>query len=114
MVIQTDGNNRIRDLVGADISSVVLGTDGTSATKADGSLGTAVVATSKAPDITYSNQKINVRHTLLSSEGNGNTFKEIGVYMNSDAVLLDRVVIPDYEKTSANELVTLDIFKIGN
>lgn len=114
MVIQTDGNNRIRDLVGADISSVVLGTDGTSATKSDGTLGAEVGSTSKVPEISYSNQKINVRHTLLSTEGNGNTFREIGVKMNGDTVLLDRIVTPDFEKTSANELVTLDIFKVGN
>lgn len=114
MVIQNDGNNRVRDIVGADISSVVLGTDGTSATKADGALGAEVSATSKTPTISYTNQKISLRHTLLTSEGNGNVFKEIGVKMNGDAVLLDRLVIPDFEKTSANELVTLASYKFGS
>lgn len=113
MVVTDTAKNRVRDLISADLSSASLGTGGTSASVTDTGLETIDATTTKAPVVTLSNKTIEIRHTLNTAEGNGTTYKEFGVFMNADGVLLDRVVFPDYEKTSANELTTIDIIKIG-
>jgi len=112
MVITTDAKNRIRDLLRADISSAALGTGGTSATSSDTDLETVIESTRKSPTISTSNKTITIQHELLSTEGNGNTFREGGIFIDSDGILLDRFVYPDFDKTAANELVTIDVIKI--
>ena len=112
MAITTTSKNRIRDLIVADISSAELGTDGTDASATDTDLGAGVAATNKVPVITTGNKTITVTHILSTTEGNGNTYKEAGIFMNGDAVLLDRTVYPDTVKTSAIELTTIDVIRV--
>jgi hypothetical protein len=112
MAITEDSKNRIRDLIVADITSGELGTDGTDASSVDTDLIAGVPATSKVPVITTGNKTITLTHSLSTTEGNGNTFKEAGIFMNTN-VLLDRVVFPDVVKTSAIELTTIDVIRIS-
>lgn len=111
MVVTNNGKNRIRDLIVAEIDSAALGRDGTTATATDTDLGDEISGTSKTPAISTDNKTITITHDLLSTEANGETIREFGVKLNGD-ILLDRVVFPDFLKTAANELTTIDIIRI--
>jgi hypothetical protein len=113
MAITDSGKNRIRDLIVVDISSVELGSDGTSVSVTDTDLGTSIPATSATPVITSGNKTMNISHTVLSTVANGETLREVGVFMNGDAVMLDRVVFPDLVKVNSIELTTIDLVRIG-
>lgn len=112
MVSLRQGKNRVRDLVSADISSVEHGTDGTAPTVNDTGLGTAVPATNSTPTITTGTQLLNITDVILSTVSAGTTFKEKVVFMNSDAVALDRVVYPDYDHNGSQELHSTTVFRV--
>lgn len=105
------GKNKIRDYLASDLSYGELGTTGTDFDSGDTNLGTPDASTQGNLTITKSNQTVTTRHVLLSTVGNGNIYKE---YANkfTDGVTFDRVVFPDYEKNSANELITIEVFRI--
>jgi hypothetical protein len=111
MVITTNAKNRVRDLIVNELSTASLGRDGTTATASDTDLGDEVAVTIKTPTVSTDNKTISITHNLLSTEANGETLREFGVKLTGD-ILLDRVVFPDYEKTAANELTTIDIVRI--
>lgn len=111
MVVTISAKNRIRDLVAGDVSSMALGDGGNSATAADSDLQSTIESTRKAPTIILKDRTIEFRHELSTAEGNGETFRELGVFMNGDEVLLDRAVFPDFQKTEANSLTTIDIIR---
>jgi hypothetical protein len=111
MVVTTDAKNRIRDLIKNDITSMSLGTDGTDPTESDTDLLAEDATTSQTPEIVVSNKTISITHTLDTATGNGVTFREGGVKMNT-TVLLDRFVFPDFDKTADLSLTTIDILRI--
>lgn len=113
MVVTNNGKNRIRDLLSADISSAELGTDSTAPTTGDTALVAADSSTNAVPTQTSGNKIVNSKHVLVSTIGNGTAYKEFGVYMNSDAVLLSRVVFPTFNKTSNLELHTTTVYRIN-
>ena len=112
MTITITSKNRLRDLMIADITSMTVGTDGTSATTGDTDLGAEIAGVSKTPSIITQDRTINFQYTIYSTEGTGNTIKEAGVFMNSDTIMLDRVVFPDFVHTTSNELTVIDIINI--
>jgi hypothetical protein len=112
MVSLRVGKNRVRDLVNTDISSVEHGTDGTAPTVSDTGLGVAVAATNSVPIITSGTQLLNVTDIILSTVAAGTTFKEKVIFMNSDAVALDRVVYPDYDHNASQELHSTTVFRV--
>lgn len=95
----------------ADLSSMALGTDGTSATAADSDI-TSNEATRQMPLVTVTDRTIILTHIIDTATGNGVTYREGGVFINSDGVLLDRFVFPDFEKTEALSLTTIDVLRI--
>lgn len=107
MVKKTEGLNRVRDLIVADISGGIHGTDGTDPVAS----GTAPISpdatTNASVDVTTGNQTFNAEHVLLPTVGNGNTYKEYALRMNSDAEALVHVVYPDFDKTNSLELHTI-------
>lgn len=112
MVVTNNAKNRLRDLIRTDISSVELGTGGSDASVNDIGLESGVTETNKMPSITTGNRTLTITHTLSTAEGNGNTFREAGIFINSDSVLLDRVVFPDTLKTESIELTTIDVIRV--
>lgn len=110
MVVSDTGRNRIRDLVVADITTVQLGTDGTAPTVGDTDLIVADATTDLAPVVTVGNKLISVSHVVNSALGNGTTYKEGAVYINS--ILLDRFVYPDFLKSSSVEMTTIDVVRL--
>jgi len=113
MVVTNDGKNRIRDLIVADISSVELGTDGTNATIVDTDLGVGVASTNAVPTITTGNKILNISHTTLSTVANGSTLREAGIFLNSDTIMLDRIVFPDIAKVDSIEITTIDLIRVN-
>jgi hypothetical protein len=112
MAITDSGKNRIRDLLLADINSGKLGTDSTDPTATDTALGAVDATTSATPTNTTGNKTINSTHILLSTIGNGTTYKEFGTFVNSGATLLNRVVFPDFAKNSSVELHTTTVIRV--
>jgi len=113
MVITTTGKNRIIELLKNDISSMEIGTDGTTATSSDTSLGSPLISTKHVPVINVSDKTLTLTHRVASTEGNGQIFRELGVFLNTDTILLDRVVFPDVSKNSGIEVTTIDILRIS-
>lgn len=111
MVVNNTAKNKIRDLIEADISSMTVGTDGSTAAVSDTDLGAEITGVSKTPTISTNNKTLSFQYELLSSEANGETIKEAGVFF-SDDTLFDRIVFPDYDKTAANSLVIIDVINI--
>lgn len=112
MVVTNTGKNRIRDLVSNDIYETTLGTGTTSADVGDTALQTPDATTTATPDQTSGNKLINSKHILLSTIGNGNTYAEIGIFVNNGTVLLSRAVFPDFNKTQKLELHSVTTYRI--
>ncbi len=104
------GRDKITEILVANITGMQLGEDGTDVADSNTDLGLADATTMKVPTVEMSGDRFTLRHSINTTEGNGKTFREAGVYI--DGVLLDRVVYPDYNKTSQVELTTLEIFKV--
>lgn len=111
MGITNEQKNRLRDLMDSDISSAVNGTGNASFSSSDTSLDVEDATTSATPATTTGNKILNVRHILLSTVGNGNTYQEFGVKANSDSVLVSRVVHPEFDKTNKLELHTTTTYR---
>ena len=111
MVILTEAKNRIRDLIGEDLSNAAHGTDGTDVLVSDEDLLSQEVSTIADVSTTVGNKTVNATHILLSTIGNGVTLREFGVYM-SDGTSLNRVVYPSLEKISSIEVHTITTLRI--
>lgn len=111
MVVTNEAKNRIRDLILNDLGTGEHGTDGTSPTVGDTDLGASDALTSSDLNITIGNKMLNTSHVLLSTIGNGTTYKEFGVFFNNGDIL-NRVVYPDFTKTSSLELHTTTTIRI--
>jgi len=109
MTITDNGKNRIRDLIKDDTTSMEVGGDGTAPTSSDADLGNDLLLT-KTPTVTTSNKTLTFSSLWYSTEGDGETFREGGVFIND--ILLDRYVYPDFSKDTNNELTIIDIIKI--
>ncbi len=103
MVVINNGKNRIRDLIANDVDTGAMGTDGTDVEVTDTDLRAKDNTTIASATVTTGNKIVNVEHVLLSTLGNGTTFKEYATYMNGGTVPLNIVVYPDFLKTSSVE-----------
>ena len=103
MTVLNVGLNKIKDLMAAEMSSLVLGTDGTEASEADSGVISPVAETEKSIDVVTSDKTINIKYILYSTEGNGNTYKEAGVKF-SDGTALDRWTYTPVVKDNTFEL----------
>ena len=119
-VVTTAGLNALRDVLGFFSSStsrgsyapshVALGTSSTTAKESDTSLGAVVSATSQelyARRFAASGVGAEFQARYLTSEGNGETYSEAGLFDDPAASgnLLARVVFSPIAKTDADELV---------
>ncbi len=104
------GKNEVMRMISAGINNFSLGTDGTDVTNLETDLLGLEATTTKQPEVTLNGSTMNIRHSISTTEGNGITFREAGVYLNG--ILLDRVVYPDFIKTAQVELTTVEIFKV--
>lgn len=111
MVVTNKGKNRLRDLLVNDISSGVHGTDGTDPTVSDTDLRAEDATTEANVVVTTGNKLMNSTHVLVSTIGDGTTYKEYGVKMNGDNDLLLLVVYPDFDKTLDVELHTINTIR---
>jgi len=89
MVMTSEGLNRVRDLVSADMVNARLGTDGTAATIDDTDLRAGDATSEKAVTKTTTDRLLQVSYTLLSTEGTTASYKEIKFYGTAD---FDRTV----------------------
>lgn len=112
MVVTNDGKNRIRDLLSADVNTAKLGTTNTAPTVGDTDLAAVDTNTAATPTQTTGNKIINSKHVLVSTIGNGTTYREFGVFINSGSTMLSRVAIPDFNKTANLELHTTKVYRI--
>ena len=102
MAIRKNAKTRIAQLTVNDISSMVLGTGTISELNLPAM--TPDEATRDTPNTSVGTQSSNTILLVDSLTGNGTTFSEAGIYLNSDTILFDRVVFPDFNKTSSNDL----------
>lgn len=108
MVVHDSGLNAVRDLIADDIYSAVFGTDSSAIVVTDTDLGGEVAGTEDAsPLIETSDKKITVTANMNSTTGNGNTFYEWGLTLNSGATLFSRAVGAGVTKNSSIEIVRI-------
>lgn len=111
MVVTNISKNRIRDLIGQDISTAAVGTDGTPPSATDTDLIAKDATTENPVTVLYGDKSISITYILNSLTGNGNNYQEFAVYF-SNGELLDRVVFPAFNKTDSVELHIIDIITI--
>ena len=97
------GLNKVRDLIAAEVSKAIMGTDGTAPTETDTGLIAPVTATEKTPTVTKYDKMYAVKYFLGVSECNGNTFKEFGTKA-TDGTYFDRTTFYDIVKDSTFEV----------
>ncbi len=112
MVITTESKNKVRDYLAQESNQGTCGTDGTAPTTADTDLLAADNATDESLTTTTGNQLLNSSYTLPSTIGNGVTYKEYGIYF-IDGTLMNRVVFPDFVKTSSEELLIVNTIRVN-
>ncbi len=103
MVLLTDGLDRVRDLVDADIFKCQAGTGTTAPTAADTGLETEDSNTLLAPTTTISNQSIQITHSITSTIGDGNAYAEQETQLNNGTDHLNRIVHTAITKGSKDE-----------
>ncbi len=103
MVMVNVGLNRIRDLIANDISKVELGTDGTTPVESDTGLKSPVSETEKTPSVSTYDKLVAIRYILYSTEGNGNTYREMSVE-STNGTSFDRTTFYDIVKDNTFEI----------
>lgn len=110
MTILLLGKEGIAAAIKDSITTGSYGTDGTTVNEDDTALGAEVGATIKTLTTVQSGKQITITHSLNSLEGNGNTYKEFGIKV--DSILLNRINLFDLTKTSSEEFQTTTIFQV--
>ena len=97
--------NRIRDLISDDIYSAVYGTSQQIVSITDTDLIAELAGTEDTSPVKNDTFKTTtVTSQLLSTDGNGYTFYEWGLKMNSGSTLLTRQITAGVPKTSNVEI----------
>lgn len=105
MVVENVGVNRIRDLVYADLFKGQMGDDDTTPSESQTGLISPVSATLLSFDSTSTGDKqITTNYLLNAGTGNGSTYKEYEIQINSGSTSLMRINFTDIEKTAAIEV----------
>jgi hypothetical protein len=66
--------------VDVDVTHVAIGTDGTAATSADTALGAEVLRATPTSVVNYSAVSVGFKLFVSSSQANGDTLREIGLF----------------------------------
>ena len=112
-MIQNNGANRIRDLIDGDIGNGVCGTGSLTPTASDTGLENEKTDTAYAVTITLTDRQLSVAYILPSVSGNGRTYAEFGIKVNSNATSLNRVVYNSVIKTDNESLIHITRFFIN-
>ena len=102
MVIHNTGKNVIRDAIESDKDQGQLGTDGTTASENDSSLGAPEAATLTNLTATKSDKCVSFDYSINSLTGNNVVYREFENKLSAGS--LNRVTFADLEKTSAEEI----------
>ena len=110
----SEGLNRVRDLVNADITHAQAGTDNTLPSENDTGLYDEVTSslTTTTNSVSSNPATINVEHIITSAAAVGETLKEWELRLNSNAESFNRTVTAGFTKTSTQETtrnVTIEI-----
>lgn len=103
MVILTNGINRVRDLLVADLFKCQAGSGTTAPTAADTALETPIVATLLTPTTTTASDAFQVTHAIASTIGSGSSFSEQEIQLNSGTDHFNRIVHTAITKGSNDE-----------
>jgi ubiquinone biosynthesis protein Coq4 len=76
MVLNTEGLNRIRDLIEDDVYKVQAGTGTTSPMVSNTGLETPVASTQNNPTLQTTDQQLTITNTILSTQGNSSSLSE--------------------------------------
>lgn len=107
MVYVQVGLDAIRDAEANAINEAAIGTDGTSATVSDTSIGSEVLLKNESGDLTESlpaSGKLQYTFTVGLSEGNGNTLREVVLRDNNNNELHIRITHAPIPKDNTFEL----------
>ena len=107
-MIVNDGLDLIRDWIGNfsvdQPSHMAIGTDNTAASATDTSLGSEVLRKALATSQQGNTGVVTVKMAVLSTEANGQSLKEVGVFnASSGGTMLNRIVHTQIDKTSSFE-----------
>jgi hypothetical protein len=111
MVFTNVGKNKVRDLLRAQIHEATLGTSGTAASVNDTALGGPDATTTQVVSTNVQDRRILVDYSLPATDGNGTTFREIGVFDNS-ALMFGRHVFSALTKSSSDQWQITIIYNI--
>jgi len=111
MVILSQGGVAIRDAVADELITGQYGSDGTTESESDTSLGTPIASTIKTLAITKSGLTIEAVHELISTEGNGNTLREYALQSSTQDIT--RVTTTELVKDSTKEVVTTSVMFVS-
>ena len=108
MVFSNDARNALRDKAQSDINEAAVGTDGTSATKTDSSIGTEVLSKSESGGGLSENDNGDGgsvwEFTVSLSEANGNTLREVVLRDAANSVMYLRITHGGVPKENDFEL----------
>lgn len=107
-MIVEDGKSQIIDQIASIIDQGGVGTDDTAPSESDTGLNSntnfGTSGTIKSTTYTKSTKQIVFDYNLLSTEGNGNTFKEFGLSSSTNSKLFNRQTFTDLNKTDSIEI----------
>lgn len=113
MTLLNAGLNKVKDLIANDLSTMILGTDGTTPTESDTGLIAPQSATEKSITVSTSDKTIGIKYILRSTEGNGVTYREAGTKF-SGGTHFDRFTFTPVAKDNTFELHIRKRFFIKN
>jgi hypothetical protein len=105
------GRNKVRDLLRATLNEGTLGEDGTPASKNDTALGDPDASTTKSVTTNVQDRRIIVDYNLPATDGNGVTFREIGLF-DDDGTMIGRHVFSALTKSSSDQWQITTIYNI--
>lgn len=103
MVVVDKAKLRIRDIIINDLSYGLYGSDGSEATSSDTEIKAPIAETEGQPSFTSDGRTIRTEYIVNSETATGETFREFGTFFSDDTMFY-RVVFPDYDHTTEDEL----------
>jgi len=114
-MITDSAKEKVISLLDDSLNEGMFGTSDQAASADDTELIAELTSTVKTISGSQSGKQLLITYNILSTEGNGNTFKEYGNDLTNGTsdVLLNRVVFTDLPKTNALEVQVKTLLQVN-